>query len=127
MDTTIEQLRYEEPSAKFCVEEFIDDNGVGFVDYFNFGRNTSHLHLQSLITPPFQVQLEEKKSLVPKINTTPFELHSLFSSNGTNFLQFVFLGHNVENKMEHKFEKISLHICTNYNFLFFPIHFVANL
>jgi hypothetical protein len=59
----------------------------------------------------------KKKSLVPKINKTPFELHSLFSPNGANFLQFAFLGHNVDKKMEHKFEKISLHICTNYNFL----------
>jgi hypothetical protein len=38
LDTTIEQLRYEEPSAKFCVKGIINDNGVGFVDYFNFGK-----------------------------------------------------------------------------------------
>jgi len=38
LDTTIEQLRYEEPSAKFCIKGIIDDNSVGFVDYFNFEK-----------------------------------------------------------------------------------------
>jgi hypothetical protein len=38
LDKEIEQLKYEEPSVECCVEGIIDDNGVGFVDYFNFGR-----------------------------------------------------------------------------------------
>jgi hypothetical protein len=65
-------------------------------------ENTSHLHLQSLMTPPFQVQLEGKKSLVLKINATNFELHSLIPLNGANFFQFAFLDHNMNKKMEHK-------------------------
>jgi len=48
-----------------------------------------------------------KTSLVSEINATIFELHSLFLNNGANFFQFAFLGHNVDKKMEHKFEKIS--------------------
>jgi hypothetical protein len=38
LDTTIEQLKYEEPIAKLYVQGIIDNNSVGFVDCFNFGR-----------------------------------------------------------------------------------------
>jgi hypothetical protein len=47
----------------------------------------------------------------------------LFSPNGANFLQFAFLSHNVDKKMEHKFEKISPRIGTNYHFLGWHNHF----
>ncbi len=127
MDTTIEQLRYEEPSAKFCVEGIIDDHGVGFVDYFNFERKRKSSSSSKFDNTTISSAAWGKKSLVPEINATTFELQSLFSLNGANFLWFVFLGHNVDKKMEHKFEKMSLHICPNYHVLGWPAHFYSFL
>ncbi len=81
MDIEIEQIKYEEPSVECCVEGIIDDNGVGFVDYFNFGR--------------------KRKSC----SSSEFDKTTI-SPNGANFPQFAFLSHNVDKKMERKFEKI---------------------
>ncbi len=108
MDTTIEQLRYKEPSAKFCVEGIIDDNGVGFVDCWNFGRKCKSSSFSKFDNTTISSVTWGKGSLVLEINRTAFELHSLFLPNGANFFRFSCLGHNVDTKMEQKFEKISL-------------------
>jgi hypothetical protein len=50
--------------------------------------------------------LKKKRLHVPKANITTFELQSLSLLNDVTFLQFTFLGHNLEKKMESELEEV---------------------
>jgi hypothetical protein len=64
-------------------------------------------HLQSLITPPFQRQLEEKITFVSKAHATTSKFHSLYLLNDVDSPQFTFLGCSLEKKMESELLKVT--------------------
>jgi hypothetical protein len=63
-------------------------------------KNVDCRRLQSLITPPFQTQLEKKLAFVSKAHATTSKFHSLFLLNDVDSPQFTFLRHSLEKKME---------------------------